>query len=235
MKSFMNVVLGCTLSVLGFSASANADVLANWTFETSFPGLVLNNSAASPNATAEAGIYQSGSIANGAHISVNADWSSPAGNGSLHSFSGNEWAVGDYWQFSTESTSYENVTIAWDQTGSATGPRNFQLQYSTDGSTFSNFVSYSLASPAVSWSTVAPVVTTSFSFDLSSILALNNDSSIYFRLAVENNIAINGTTVAAGGTDRIDNVVVSGTAVPAPGALALLGLSGLVGRNRRRR
>ena len=39
----------------------------------------------------------------------------------------------------------------------------------------------------------------------------------------------------AGGTMRIDNVMVNGNIlVPAPGAMALLGLAGLVGSRRRR-
>ena len=39
---------------------------------------------------------------------------------------------------------------------------------------------------------------------------------------------------AAGGTGRVDNIVISAV-VPAPGAIALLGLAGLVGGRRRRR
>lgn len=39
---------------------------------------------------------------------------------------------------------------------------------------------------------------------------------------------------AATGSNRIDNVEISGTAVPAPGALALVGLGGLVAGRRRR-
>jgi MYXO-CTERM domain-containing protein len=46
---------------------------------------------------------------------------------------------------------------------------------------------------------------------------------------------VNGSGVyQAGGTARIDNVFVNGTAVPAPGAVALLGVAGLAARRRRR-
>jgi MYXO-CTERM domain-containing protein len=45
--------------------------------------------------------------------------------------------------------------------------------------------------------------------------------------------SVNGSGVyQAGGTARIDNVLINGTAVPAPGAIALLGVAGL--RRRRR-
>ena len=46
--------------------------------------------------------------------------------------------------------------------------------------------------------------------------------------------SVNSTgTYQAGGTSRIDNILVNGTAVPAPGAAALVGLAGLVARRRR--
>ena len=38
---------------------------------------------------------------------------------------------------------------------------------------------------------------------------------------------------ATGGTLRFDDVAIDGTAIPAPGALALLGVAGLVGQRRR--
>jgi MYXO-CTERM domain-containing protein len=41
-------------------------------------------------------------------------------------------------------------------------------------------------------------------------------------------------TYTSGGTARVDNLMINGTAVPAPGALALLGVAGLVGSRRRR-
>jgi MYXO-CTERM domain-containing protein len=40
-------------------------------------------------------------------------------------------------------------------------------------------------------------------------------------------------TYQAGGTSRIDNIMVNGTAVPAPGAAVLVGLAGLIARRRR--
>jgi MYXO-CTERM domain-containing protein len=38
---------------------------------------------------------------------------------------------------------------------------------------------------------------------------------------------------ASTGSNRIDNIFINGNAVPTPGAVALLGLAGLVGRRRR--
>src|SRR3954466_2740345 len=98
------------LAVLSAAPSAMAGTIAGWTFETSIPA------TAGPHA-AEIG---SGS-ATGVHAGA-ATFSSPAGNGSTHSFSSNTWAIGDYYQFTTSSAGLSDIAITWDETRSSTGP-----------------------------------------------------------------------------------------------------------------
>ena len=128
----------------------------------------------------------------------------------LKSFSSNNWAVGDYYQFQTSTSVYHAIQVSWDQTGSGTGPRDFKLAYSTDGTNFTDFYSYSLPSPAVSWSSTSTSSTTKFSSDLSSITALDNKTNVYFRLIDTSTVSISGGTVGTGGTGRVDNFTVSG-------------------------
>ncbi len=227
------IIAGFALSAM-FTAAAQADILANWTFEAPNTPADITNNGTGPTVNASGGVFAGVSTATGLHISANTDWTTPVGNGSLESLSSNEWAIGDYYQFTTSSTAYTGISISWDQTGSATGPRDFILQYSTDNVTYNTFASYQMTSPAVSWSSAVPVLTTSYSYDLSAITSLNNDSSIYFRFVVNTTTSINGGTVGTGGTNRVDNIVIS-AAVPAPGALALLGLAVVVGARSRRR
>jgi MYXO-CTERM domain-containing protein len=59
-----------------------------------------------------------------------------------------------------------------------------------------------------------------------SVAAADNQSEVIFRFR-------SLVAGAATGSNRIDNVTVSVGAVPAPGAIALLGLAGLAGRRRR--
>lgn len=222
MKSNYPVFATALVVTLG-SLPAHAAVIAQWTFEASVP------TTAGPHA-AEVG---TGS-ALGFHASTST-YSNPAGNGSTESFSSNTWAVGDYYEFTTNSTGYEGITVSFDQTGSNTGPRDFKIEYSIDGTTFTDFDTYSLPGPpAVAWSTSTPVVpaSTSFFFDLSSIAALDNDSSIYFRLTNTSTTSINGGTVASGGTGRVDNVVIA--TIPEPTTI-LLGALGFLAILRRRR
>src|SRR6185295_13795892 len=120
-------------SALAIVANKNlhASTIASWTFETSAP------TTAGP-LTPEVG---AGS-ATSSHTNATT-YSSPVGNGSARSYSSNGWTVTgtptDYYQFQVNTTGYEDVTLSWDQTGSGTGPRDYILQYSTDGTNFTNF------------------------------------------------------------------------------------------------
>lgn len=207
----------CFVAIL--ARGANADVtLANWTFETSVPN------TAGPYA-AEAGLFAATSFVTGSHASASAVYSNPVGNGSLESFSSNFWAVGDFYQFTTSTLGCSGISIGWNQTRSSTGPSTFDLLWSIDGSNYTLLVNDYIV-PAASWSSTTP--------DASSVYApvagpagLNNQSTVYFRMVCD--LAPGAT----GGTNRIDNIVIS-AAVPAPGAIALLGVAGLL-RSRRRR
>lgn len=77
----------------------------------------------------------------------------------------------------------------------------------------------------------------SFSQDLSSLTALNNQASVYFRLVMTDTAPAggSGSTFSSNGTDRVDNVLVTASPVPLPAGLWLLGsgLLGLAGLRRR--
>jgi len=208
--------------------AAHADTLADWTFETSQP--------------ATAGPYGpeigSGS-ASGLHASGATAYSTPSGNGSTHSYSANTWAIGDYFQFSTSTLGYSSVTLAYDQTSSNTGPGAFALGYSTDGVNFTYLPAYTVlanAAPNTGWNPTTYNPAFNFTDDLSSITALNGDATVYLRLMDSSTVSANGGTVATGGTDRVDNFIISAQPVPEPASIALAtlgGLSLLMRRNRR--
>ena len=215
----------CVLGVLVLLATAaSAATLANWTFEVSQPA------TAGPFA-AEAGLNAATSMASGGHAGA-ATYSTPAGNGSAHSYSANTWAVGDYWQFTTSTTGYAGVTFAWDQTSSNNGPRDFVLQYSTNGTTFTQFgaqyIVLANVAPPGTWNATTPHLEYSFTVNLASVTALDNAPTVYIRLRDNSTVSANGGTVAVAGTDRVDNVVIS--ALPEPASLLLLGLGALIRR-----
>ena len=185
------------LIAAGWMGAAQAQVtLAKWTFETSIP-------TTSGPLTPEQG---SGS----ATSNTGGTFSNPAGWGSVESWSSNGWDVGDYFQFSTSTTGYQSITLLWQQVGSSTGPKNFELAYSTDGTTFTAHASY--VSNAASWNTTLTPAADQYTYDLSSVTSLNNKGTVYFRLRVKDNVSIANGTVASSGSGRIDNFTISGTA-----------------------
>ncbi len=136
------------------------------------------------------------------------------GNGSPNSWSVNHWAVGDYFQFQVSTLGIAGIQLAWDQNGSATGPRDFVLQYSTNGTSFTQFGSqYSLPSPVHTWSNSTFDAACHFSVNLSSVTAPDNVASVYFRLVDNSTTSINGGTVGTTGTGRVDNFLVTRAAV----------------------
>ena len=206
-KILAGACLVCAASLI------KADIIADWTFEVNTPADLSNNQ----DITGIAADVGSGT-ASGHHASVASDWTTPLGNGSANSLSVNNWGVGDYFQFRITTAGYNSITLRWDQTSSSTGPGNFNLQYSLDGTTFTTFATRAVlengGSPNSDWSGTTASSAYNLSADLSSVTAINNQSSVYFRLTDANTTTPSGGTVAGTGTDRVDNFTI--TAVPEP-------------------
>ena len=218
MKSLSSLLIAS--AVIATASAASADVIAGWSIPTA---VTATTAATYSYGAANLGAQVSGSMLSGTHSSASTAWSSPAGNGSTYALSSNGWNVGDYYQISLATTGYSAVSVAWDQTRSSTGPAGFEAVLSVDGgSTFSSLGSYTVNQ--VSWSATVPVTTSSFGYLAS---AADNQIGIIIRFKV-----VTAGTSTTTGTNRIDNIVVSGV-IPAPGAVALIGLAGLVSRRRR--
>lgn len=223
-------VAASLVAVLAMSgvASATPITIARWTFEA--PNVPADSTGQSSGPWNPA--TGSGS-ASGVHASASTAWSNPNGNGSTDSFSSNNWAIGDYYQFQVATTGLTGIGISFDQNRSGTGPSGFDLQYRAGSSgAFTTFGSYVV--PQVTWTSTTPAfpASTSFSYDLSSVSSLNGQAEVFFRLTATS------APTSTGGTNRIDNVQITGVPEPSTVGLAIaggLGLAGLAARRRLRK
>jgi len=223
-----------SLAVLAVASSASADLVCGWTITTAFPTGAGNVPVGVTYGVGAAnlGALTTGSSLDSVHASAAATYTSPSGNGSQYAFSSNNWAIGDYYQAKFSTLGFTDaMTVTWDQTRSSTGPVSFQVIFSTDGGTNWNtaLASYTVlqsgggGAPGT-WSstTYNPLYTNTL-----AIAGIENTAEVLLRFRAVS--APGGAT----GSNRIDNVMIYSGAVPAPGAVALLGLAGLVGRRRR--
>lgn len=132
-------------------------------------------------------------------------------------------------QFNVSTIGYTGITVSWDQRWSNTSTNTVRLQYTTDGTTWNNFTmtagNTTLCAGVIDngrFETNAGDQYRRVIVDLSSISAINNNSSFGFR-AVAAHYQATGQfrqanapgTVATGGTWRFDNVTISGTIISA--------------------
>ncbi|MFO0963667.1 MAG: PEP-CTERM sorting domain-containing protein [Phycisphaerales bacterium] len=220
--------IASAIAAVSIASAASADIIAAWQFSE-----IGNNVGASYSVgAATSGAQTAGSTLGGVHASATTTWSSPVGNGNSDSFSANGWAIGDYFQWTVNTTSYSGVTVSFDSARSNTGPATFELLMSTDGgSTWSTLIASTAVQVSAtpnSWNST----TRQMMFNFNTVAAgADNQTSVSFRWRAT--AAPTGSQPAQG-TTRIDNVQITGTLVPAPGALALLGAAGMLGLRRRR-
>ena len=225
--------LVAVVAATAVATSASAAIVAGWTITTAFPtgaGNVPTGVTYTVGAANE-GLQTTGSELRSVHSLAAATYTSPAGNGSQYAFSSNNWSTGDFYEARLSTLGYSDISISWDQTRSSTGPATFELVMSTDGG--ANFTTL-LASYTVlqsggggapgTWSTTTynPIYSLN-----QSAAAADNQADVIFRFR-------SLATTAAAGSSRIDNVTIYSGPVPAPGAIALLGVAGLAGLRRRR-
>ncbi|MBK9139689.1 MAG: hypothetical protein IPM17_13145 [Verrucomicrobia bacterium] len=226
------------LGSLALAGSANAQLIAQWTFE----GDVLTPSTGSGTASNVGGTSSAFAAGNGGGRGWNTS-SYPAqstGSGTA----GVEFLV--------STLGYKDITVSYDHRASGTASRWAAFQYTTDGSTWTTLGNNSGG--------LSPHDTFySFNFDLSSTAGVNNNPNFGFRIvSIFSPLAFNQNSTLSYGADaaymranadakyppeaglgtsnystagtwRFDNVTVSGSVIPEPHEYAMLAGLGLVG------
>jgi len=227
-------IFGAVVLILFLGSSVRADIVAQWTFETSQPsgtGQTIGPFSPEMGSGSASGFHMTSTIYGTSTGSTPPNGPPPLGNGSANSFNSYAWSVGDYYQFQVSTVGKQGIGISWDQASTVDGPGHFTVQYSTDGKSFTQFGTvYNVSNNANAWNATTRNPLYTISDDLSAVTALNNQSSIYIRLTDYDTVpAGTGKKVNVAGSDRVDNFTVTASAVPEPSSILLCGLVTLSG------
>jgi endonuclease/exonuclease/phosphatase family metal-dependent hydrolase len=202
-------------ALLTVLSSGQSSVIAQWNFNNT------NVSLTSPPPSTGAGTISlvGGTTASG--------WVSGTGSADTNA-SNSAWNTTTYpaqgtgnksagAQFKVSTMGWQNIVVRWDARASGTGSKYTRLQYTTNGSTFTDFPT------GVS---VSGITFESKTNSMTAIPSVNNNSNFAFRIVAEfESTALNdananyvgaGGTYGPGGTTRFDLVTISGAPIPPP-------------------
>lgn len=138
---------------------------------------------------------------------------------------------GEYYQVTVDAVGFQGLKLeAFRSNGGTSAPVNWQIQLSTTGASgnFASIGSYSIVSGT------ATNTTTFGSLLLGS--AADNNPSLVLRFVATSATRVDSGAGAANGTVRLDNISITGTAIPEPSTYAaIVGLIALLGAELRRR
>ena len=166
--------------------------VAEWSFEND---IYTPDRATYPNQTVEIEL-------NGANL--NGFTSGAANSNGWDSYSPGT----NYWQIVINTEGLQDLTLSSDQSGgSSTGPRDFQIHYSTDGSSWIDLPG----------GTIVVGSETQESVDQLPLPAILEDlPSVFIRWVQTSDVRVDGDTdkeISSSGTSRIDDILITGQAI----------------------
>ena len=214
------IMMVATAAVAG---SANAAIVTQWNFEAQ----TLNASTGTGTASLVGGTTSTFATGFGG-----------SGTSALNVTNFAAQSTGDRTrgaQFSGSTAGFENITIDWNERHSNTAANTVAVFATADGTTW-NEVQVFTFTPAASGTgdawyarsvTLGSEYANAASFGFRVLAAFAPGTSGYLASRSTSQYGTSSTL-------RFDDVTINGTAIPAPGAIALLGAAGLVGTRRRR-
>lgn len=257
MKNFNSILVAGSLITV--CSTANAAVIAAWDFQTTANGGTAAVAAAATgvtNTTPKVYVANFGSGTlhlDGSNYSSN--WSLPAtgsADAEINAFSGTALNADTSIGMSTTTTgaaalallsgarSGTNPNYVYSANGKAMvfkfsmtnlSSLNISLAMQRTSSGFTTQVWESSVN-GTTWSSIGTVssIQGSFAAGTGSVTNLSAGTGINGAAIVYVRVTFSGAT---GGNNRLDNIIFSATAVPAPGAAALIGLAGFITTRRR--
>jgi hypothetical protein len=182
------------LSLFTFGSGANPDFTPD-----------VDNAVGTPSLVQAGGSVDATGATTGAVAFTDADGNPHSGARYISWSSGVNDAPANTFSLNFNSTGFQNLIVRYDERSTATGSPSALLEYSVGGGGFTTIQTDTYTTD----STFHAV-----NIDLSAIASIQNASNVSLRW-----------TFAAGsssGTSGVDNLQLTGTAVPEPGATVLL-------------
>lgn len=107
------------------------------------------------------------------------------------------------WQLELDATGFDNLLLSSKQRASPTGPKNFKVQYKIGATGV--WTDVPLSSVSLEDNFTAGILS-----NIALPAACNNQSSLFIRWVVANNVSVDGGTIGPVGTSRIDDIVING-------------------------
>lgn len=235
-----NALIAWAVTFAGATAVAPAKTITQWNFNSPSPDSNTNSGSTLPSVGSGSVAPIGGTTATFAGSTGSSDPAAGDNSGyQLTDFpaqgAGNK-AAGLRWLVSTSG--YKDIVVKWDLRHSNAAANTARFQYTTDA-TIATPVWVDYAPAFVSSVSGTPPWTLDRTADLSAITSMNNNTKAGFRVVAEfatpNAYAPASTSsaYASNGTWRFDMVTVSGTTIPEPATLTVLGLAGMALRRRR--
>jgi hypothetical protein len=266
-----NIAAAISLALIacGAGAAAQADTIADWDFGTlattapdntpaATGGVAATNAATTAQSLNMANNYpEAGGVTSAFTFDdINADSNSTIGNTDTWRIRGSSSATtqtgANGWsenapqyaqgaQFTTTTAGYSNIVLSFNWASSAQGIANMQVQYTTNGTTWTNVGSL-LSATVGNSSSGGSYQTDTINFGTLGIASVNNDANFGVRLVAAYNPTLgneyaSASSVIAGSPEEYNNssgnwrfadVQIDGTVAPVPlPAAAWLLLSGL--------
>jgi hypothetical protein len=138
-------------------------------------------------------------------------------------------------QFSGSTAGYDSITLTWNERHSNTSANTVAVFASADGTNWTEVQVFTFTPAATgtgdTWYQRSVTLNASYAnaanFGFRVLAAFNPGSSGYLA-------SRSTSTYGTSSTLRFDDVTISGNLIPAPGAVALVGLAGLVTTRRRK-
>lgn len=111
---------------------------------------------------------------------------------------------GNYYQLVLDTELLGNIKLNYSMKGSKSGPKNFEILYSTDGVSFSSAGRKSISTDS-----------TYEKFSVTLPGGANNASKLYVRIQVADNVSISNGTAGSGGTNYLNEISITGSPIVA--------------------